>query len=54
VELTKSGLEETILIEMIREAEKVNFDLGPAATMTLLQNKVTNKVIGAMRARGIK
>jgi hypothetical protein len=54
VELTKSGLEENILIEMIREAEKVNFDLGPAATMTLLQNKVTNKVIGAMRARGVK
>jgi hypothetical protein len=54
IELTKSGLDEGILTEMIREAQKVNFDLGPTATVTLLQNKVTNKVISAMRARGAK
>lgn len=52
IALTTSGLDETILVDMIRQAKTVQFDLSVEATLVLLQNKVANTVIAAMRARG--
>lgn len=52
IDLVKSGLDEGILIDMINQAPAVQFDLSPQGTMALLQSKVSNKVIAAMRAKG--
>jgi hypothetical protein len=54
IDLVTAGLDEGNLIAMIHDAPAVKFDLSPQATVTLLQNKVTNRVIAAMRARAAK
>jgi hypothetical protein len=54
IELAGSGLDEKILCDMIGEAPRVNFDLGAQGTMQLLNGKVSNRVIAAMRERAAK
>lgn len=49
--LAGSGIDDANLIEAIKRAPAVRFDLGPEALAALLQNKVSNTVIAAMRAR---
>lgn len=51
IDLVKSGLDEGILIEMIQQAPAVQFDLTPKGTISLLESKVSNKVISAMRTK---
>lgn len=51
IDLVGSGLDEGILLDMIRQAKSVNFDLGAQGVVQLLQNKVSNRAIAAMRAR---
>ncbi len=49
IDLAKKGADETNLIAMIKNAPAVNFDLGPEGFGLLLENKVPNTVITAMR-----
>lgn len=51
IELAQAGLDEENLIAQIKEAPAVSFDLGPQAVMNLVKNKVSNRVISAMRIR---
>ncbi|GEM_PF-594365 len=51
IDLSKDGLDEANLIETIKEASAVSFDLAPEAQRYLLRNGVSNKVIAAMRAQ---
>ena len=51
IDLRSAGLDDDNLIAAIREAAAVQFDLSPAGLRALLAGKVSNKVIGAMRAR---
>jgi hypothetical protein len=51
IRLTSQGLDETNLIGAIKRAPSVQFNLTPDALVELLQNKVSNTVIAAMRAR---
>lgn len=51
VELRTAGLDDDNLIAAIKSAKAVNFDLSAAGLRALLQAKVSNRVIAAMRAR---
>jgi hypothetical protein len=51
IELRTAGLDDDNLIAAIKAAKAVDFDLSPAALKALLQAKVSNRVITAMRAR---
>lgn len=51
IELRTAGLDDDNLIAAIKEAKSVNFDFSPAGLRALLQAKVSNRVITAMRAR---
>ena len=51
IELTRKGLDETLLITTINDAVSVRFDLTANGLSHLLDNGVTNKVIAAMKAR---
>ena len=51
IELRGAGLDDDNLIAAIKSAKAVNFDLSPAGLRALLQAKVSNRVITAMRAR---
>jgi hypothetical protein len=51
IDLVNKGLNEINLIETIKGYAKVQFDLSAKGLATLLQNKVSNKVIAVMRAR---
>jgi hypothetical protein len=51
IDLRAAGLDDDNLVAAIAEAKTVHFDLSPAGLKTLLAAKVSNKVIGAMRAR---
>jgi hypothetical protein len=51
IDLRVAGLDDDNLIAAINDAKAVNFDLSPAGLKTLLNGKVSNRVISAMRAR---
>jgi hypothetical protein len=51
INLAKQGLDETNLIASIKGARVVQFDLSPQSLTELLQNKISNRVIGAMRLK---
>jgi hypothetical protein len=51
IELRAAGLDDDNLIASIKSAKAANFDLSPAGLRALLQAKVSNRVITAMRAR---
>lgn len=51
IELRMAGLDDDNLIATIKEAKAVKFDLSPAGLKTLLDAKVSNRVIAAMRTR---
>lgn len=51
IALAKDGLSEANLIETIKEASAVQFDLSPEAQRNLLRNSISNEVIAAMRLR---
>jgi hypothetical protein len=51
IALANKGLDEANLIAAIKQAQSVRFDLSSDALLNLLQNKVSNKVITAMRTR---
>jgi hypothetical protein len=51
VELRKAGLDDDNLVAAIKEAPAAAFDLSPAALRVLLEAKISNKVIAAMRTR---
>ena len=51
IDLRQAGLDDDNLIAAIKAAKGVAFDLSPAGLKTLLANKVSNRVIAAMRAR---
>ncbi len=53
IDLAKDGLNETNLIETIKEASAVQFNLAPEAQRNLLRNGVSNVVIAAMRSRQV-
>jgi hypothetical protein len=52
IELRGAGLDDDNLIASIKSAKTVEFDLSPAGLKALLQGKISNRVIAAMRARG--
>jgi len=52
IELRVAGLDDDNLIASIKSAKAVDFDLSPAGLKALLQAKISNRVITAMRARG--
>jgi hypothetical protein len=52
IELRAAGLDDDNLIASIKSAKAVDFDLSPAGLKALLQGKISNRVITAMRARG--
>jgi hypothetical protein len=54
IDLRAAGLDDANLLAAIADAPAVAFDLSPAGLKALLGAKVSNKVIGAMRARGTK
>jgi hypothetical protein len=49
LELRAAGLDEDNLIATIKSAQAAKFDLSPAGLRSLLQAKVSNRVIAAMR-----
>jgi hypothetical protein len=49
IDLRKAGLDDDNLIAAIKEASSTRFDLTPAGLKALLNAKVTNRVITAMR-----
>jgi hypothetical protein len=51
IDLVGKGLDEENLVAAIKQAKSVQFDLGPEGLGNLLQNKVSNRVIAAMRTR---
>jgi hypothetical protein len=51
LELRAAGLDDDNLIATIKAAKSVNFDLSPGGLKQLLNAKVSNRVITAMRAR---
>lgn len=51
VDLRLAGLDDDNLIASIKSAKAVNFDLSPSGLKALLQAKISNRVITAMRAR---
>jgi hypothetical protein len=51
IDLRKAGLDDDNLIAAIKEAGATKFDLTPAGLKELLNAKVTNRVITAMRER---
>lgn len=51
IRLASKGLDEANLIHAIKQAPLVQFNLGTDALVELLQNKVSNTVIAAMRTR---
>ncbi|MBA3269427.1 MAG: hypothetical protein H0T71_02880 [Acidobacteria bacterium] len=51
IDLRAAGLDDDNLIASIKAAPGVNFDLSPAGLRALLQAKISNRVITAMRAR---
>jgi hypothetical protein len=51
IDLHGAGLDDDNLIAAIKSAKAVQFDLSPAGLRTLLQAKISNRVITAMRAR---
>jgi hypothetical protein len=51
VEFKRKGLDDENLIEMIKAAKVVQFDLSPTGVRYLLDNGITNPVITAMRTR---
>jgi hypothetical protein len=51
IDLANQGLDEANLIDTIKQATVVQFDLQPDAMANLLQNKISNGVIAAMRSR---
>ena len=51
IDLREAGLDDDNLIAAIKGASATKFDLTPAGLKTLLNAKVTNKVITAMRER---
>jgi hypothetical protein len=51
IELRTAGLDDDNLIATIKSAKAVNFDLSPAGLRALLDAKVSNRIIAAMRAR---
>lgn len=53
IALAAKGLDEANLIATIKQAPAVNFDLGPEGLSQLLENKVSNTVISAMRVRQV-
>lgn len=54
IDLRAAGLDDANLLAAIADAPAVAFDLSPAGLKALLGARVSNKVIGAMRARGAK
>lgn len=51
IDLKKVGSDDGGLLDMIRDAETVEFDLSSKGRMQLLRNGVSNEVIAAMRSR---
>ncbi len=51
IDLRKAGLDDDNLVAAIKDAPAAQFDLSPAALKTLLDAKISNKVIAAMRTR---
>lgn len=51
IDLRAAGLDDDNLIASINDAKTVSFDLSPAGLKALLNAKVTNRVINAMRAK---
>ena len=51
IDLAAAGLDDENLIATINEAKGVKFDLSPAGLKALLNGKVSNRVINAMRSR---
>jgi hypothetical protein len=51
IDLAGKNMDEANLIATINEAKSVKFDLTPQSLGDLLQNKVSNRVIAAMRAK---
>jgi len=51
IELRKAGLDDDNLLAAIKEAPAAAFDLSPGALKLLLEAKISNKVIAAMRTR---
>jgi hypothetical protein len=51
IELRAAGLDDDNLIATIKSAKGTTFDLSPAGLRALLQAKVSNRVIAAMRER---
>jgi hypothetical protein len=51
IELRAAGLDDDNLIATIKAAKATTFDLSPAGLRSLLQAKVSNRVITAMRER---
>ena len=51
IRYTQKGMDETNLVAMISDAKQFRFDLTPDALDQLLDNKVSNKVIAAMRQK---
>jgi hypothetical protein len=51
IRLAQKGLGDANLLETIKNATAVQFDLSPQGQEELLDNKVSNAIIGAMRAR---
>lgn len=51
LELRAAGLDDDNLIATIKSAKAAKFDLSPAGLRSLLQSKVSNRVIAAMRER---
>lgn len=51
LELRAAGLDDDNLIATIKSAKAAKFDLSPAGLRSLLQAKVSNRVIAAMRER---
>lgn len=51
IEFVKEGLDEQNVIEIIRTASKVDFDMTPDAQLDLVKSGVKGKVLMAMRSR---
>jgi hypothetical protein len=51
IDLHAAGLDDDNLIAAIGDAKTVRFDLSPAGLKNLLNAKISNRVITAMRSR---
>jgi tetratricopeptide (TPR) repeat protein len=54
ITMVKSGIDETVVLQAIRGADAINFDLSPAGQRDLINNGVSPRVLAEMKTQAAK